>query len=341
MKTMTTIILALLLTAPALCAVHAVPVPNATIQAAVTASLPGDTILVQPGTYLEHDIVLKSGITLLADGGAAVVDAGGLGRCMYSNEHLGDIVIEGFRFTDGVAVHGGALMFIADGVIELIDCEISGCASTERGGGISFSEVAVTPNRHSLNLTRVTVRDCRSDRGGGLFSSGSTLMRGCTFASNVADAYGGSMQLTGQYVHLDDTVVETSSAVMGGGLHLSQSGFSTDGAAIRNNHATSQGGGVYSSFSDLTLVDTDIVGNTADVRAGGIDDQRSTIYCRTSTFSNSTPALPGFVCDGYVTFDCCDVTAETVMCADVDYLDEDCPTPAESATFSDIKRAFR
>jgi nitrous oxidase accessory protein NosD len=51
-----------------------------TIQAAVDAAQPGDTILVPPGTYRESVLVTKSHLTITGSP-AAVIDAPGTGRC--------------------------------------------------------------------------------------------------------------------------------------------------------------------------------------------------------------------------------------------------------------------
>ena len=67
MRTFLLILLVLATTHPAIAATHRVPQDHKTIQAAIDASQPGDTITVAPGKYLER-IRLKPGITLRSDG---------------------------------------------------------------------------------------------------------------------------------------------------------------------------------------------------------------------------------------------------------------------------------
>ena len=61
---------------PALAAGHRVIRVTTTIQAAVDAAMPGDTVVVPPGTYRESVLVDKSNLTLRGSRGA-VIDADG------------------------------------------------------------------------------------------------------------------------------------------------------------------------------------------------------------------------------------------------------------------------
>jgi len=97
-----------LVSIPATGAVLNVPDSHSTIQLAVDAASPGDTIRVAPGTYRdcthpseEADgalacVVMKSGIVLLGSGpGTAIIDAELRGMCIYC-KGVNNAVIEGF-----------------------------------------------------------------------------------------------------------------------------------------------------------------------------------------------------------------------------------------------------
>ncbi|MCP3162185.1 right-handed parallel beta-helix repeat-containing protein [Myxococcus qinghaiensis] len=75
-----------------------VPGEYPTIQAAVDAASPGDTVHVAPGVYNEH-VRLKSGIRLLGSGAPfTVLDAQGASRALVDFSYASDVVIEGFTF---------------------------------------------------------------------------------------------------------------------------------------------------------------------------------------------------------------------------------------------------
>jgi len=285
--------------------------------------------------------VLKSGITLLADGGVVVVDAQGLGRCTDGSGPVGDITIDGFHFINGTGLEGGALLIHADAPAVVSNCEISGCSADVRGGGISYSLVAPLYSSYGLTLDHVVMQNNSADRGGAAYIAGSCSMKDCTFTANVAATYGGSIKCANSGLTIRSSVIEDSQAAMGGGLSVVQGGLSMDDCIIRNNHATSQGGGVYASFSSLGFTDCEVVDNSAGLRAGGIDGMDGDIYGQTSTFRNSRPDIAGIVSNGYCTFNCCDVAEEVIMSEHIEITNDDCPVAAEAATFSDIKRAYR
>src|SRR5436305_4185386 len=58
-----------------------VPADHASIQSAITAAQPGDTVLVAPGTYLENLNFQGKAITVTSSDGAGgtIVDGGGAG----------------------------------------------------------------------------------------------------------------------------------------------------------------------------------------------------------------------------------------------------------------------
>ena len=102
-----------------------VPAEQLTIQAGINSASAGDTVLVACDTYYEHDIIMKSGVCLTSETGAAdcvTIDAEQQGRLIYCLDVDDETSIVGFTLTNGVVSTGAAL---ADSVGGGIYCENS------------------------------------------------------------------------------------------------------------------------------------------------------------------------------------------------------------------------
>src|SRR6188474_1029164 len=101
---LTSILLGLLVVLPSLsyAAVRHVPAQYSTIQGAVNAASPGDTVLVAPGTYLENVYVPKK-VALLSESGPEVttIDGQGLAPVVLVEWNVDHASVEGFRITHG------------------------------------------------------------------------------------------------------------------------------------------------------------------------------------------------------------------------------------------------
>src|SRR5262245_35625116 len=143
---------------PGLAATLRVPSIYATIQAALNAASPGDTVLVAPGTYTGagnrdlsfrgKDVVLRSE----AGASATVVDAqaSSSGNCLAGELHRVCVLragegpaarIEGFTFTSGRSDDGAGL--VCDGASPtVIDCVFSRNRACTGGGAIQLKNGA-------------------------------------------------------------------------------------------------------------------------------------------------------------------------------------------------------
>ena len=120
-----------------------VPVDAPTIQAGIDSASVGDDVLVAPGTYFEHDITMKAGITVHSDQGPGVttVDAGGAGVGFICTDLQEEVTIEGFTILNGRAQteqhdgSGGGVTCI-ESYLLVRDCVVTGCSAELDGGGI-------------------------------------------------------------------------------------------------------------------------------------------------------------------------------------------------------------
>ena len=279
------------LAAPSHAATLSVPAQYPNIQAAVTASQSGDTVLVADGTYSgpgNRDIDFGGrSITVVSRGGAArtIIDCGGYNSSDGSSNHRGfyihsgevGAVICGFTVKNGYekyfpmnadSTDGGGICVYGSGV-SIQNCTVSGDTAQIYGGGI-----------YVLNT-----------------GTGAVTLTGCTVSANTSRQAGGGVynlnSSTGTIVLTDCTVSGNASSDFGGGgiynLNNSAGTITLTGCNVSANTATSSGGGIYNDNSEgngagaITLMGCTVSSNTG-YEGGGVYDHNG---------STSTIALTG------------------------------------------------
>lgn len=222
-----------------------------TIQEGIDAATYGDTVLVFPGTYLEHVYMGPDadGVVLLsADGPESTVIDGEmvtLSSVIHCEQLGAETLISGFTITGGWAnwMGGGIRCTYADVTIE--GSVFTGNWAAQAGGGgvgAEYSSVAVRGCRFEEN---------RGDGAGVAVFGGSAVIQDNDFIGNEANIFTGLQS--------------------GGAINISNCTFAElSGNRIRENWAL-DAGGVYLDWTDEVLVhDNEISGNFAAYFAGGI-----------------------------------------------------------------------
>ncbi len=262
-----------------------VPGEQASIQAAIDASVAGDSILVAPGVYTGtgfrnvelpgHQLVIRG----LGGPEETVLDCGGSYRAfwVHQGEDAGT-VIEGFTIRNG-GIHGngggiciegsaptlrslrfescrsgrgrgGALyLFQATGVL-LEDIDVDGGFAFYEGGGIAVDQSSGT-------LLRVRISRCRSmDPGGGLWSRDSDLiLDSCAIIANNCEEQGAGLALAGGATNLQNSLVAYNGPGSGG-IHALQP--ETTFIAACSNVYANHGGNYSGDLVDPTGSDGNI-----------------------------------------------------------------------------------
>ena len=303
MKTLFFVFIACFLSSFLYATIINVPADQTTIQAGITAAANTDTVLVQPGTYVENInyngklITVGSLFITTADTtyiSSTIIDGNSSGQVViFENGENSTAVLCGFTITNGSAFEGGGI-YCSNSSPSLINLTVS-------GNGESFSS-AFYCYFSNPNLENVTVSDntgtgikcvtsspslesvtVSGNGGSGIECSyGSNLILvNVVVSNNEAGGIGivSSSNPTLLNVTITDNMATTRGTGIGGGIYLSGScNPSLENVTITGNTATNHGGGIYlrdncnPTFSNVT-----ISGNTASVGGG--------IYC----WSNCSP----------------------------------------------------
>ncbi|MCB9514038.1 MAG: hypothetical protein H6694_06995 [Candidatus Latescibacteria bacterium] len=223
-----------------------VPADFPAIAGALAVASSGDTVLVSPGTYLEHDLVLPSGVVLLGDAATpehVVIDAAGQGRVLFGDGLAAGTEIGMLTLQGGATSETGGGAYLA-GSFLLRDCVIRDCRAISGGGavveasgdGVTVERALFEDNEATASYRHGGGLDARADsyhtpllilgsrfvgntaagEGGGLWLVDGGVER-CLFLRNSAGGAGG-MALPGGFDHVDECVfVENQAAHRGGG----------------------------------------------------------------------------------------------------------------------------
>lgn len=231
-----------------------VPGDFATIQAAIGAASPGDTVLVAAGTYHERIDFEGKAITVVSASGpsSTIIDGGANGRVVnFSNGEGRGSILRGFTVRNGSELAGvpgaGIRVFRADPTIQ--GNVITGNIACGDGGGISVEEAAPFIQRNVI-----TTNDgswlCTGGGGGGI-----------SILSNSLDS--ANPQIVGN-------AIEGNRAYWGGGILLNGAGTVTiEDNVISDNSSSDNGGGIWDIGPTNAIVVQNLIANNRSAAFGG------------------------------------------------------------------------
>ncbi|MEE9553005.1 MAG: right-handed parallel beta-helix repeat-containing protein, partial [candidate division Zixibacteria bacterium] len=272
------IVAAICFAAQAYATIINIPDDYPTIQTGINASSDGDTVLVQPGTYVEninfngHNIVLGSlflmtgDTTYIAD---TIIDGDSAGTVVtFGNDTIA--VLTGFTIQNGSGDFGGGIFCSGSTITENIIKE----NYAYRGGGIHCEEGP--PVIISNNV--ITENSSLNDGGGisfSLFFDGPATVKNNTIIGNSSGGRGGGISQNGDSViTVLDNLIIGNSADDGGGI-CSVGNHSIINNTIRGNSASHHvdagiGGGIFCGGGSPIIRYNTITENSSDYAGGGI-----------------------------------------------------------------------
>ena len=287
-----TILLTAIICLPASATIISIPDDYPTIQEGIDASSDGDTVLVQPGTYVEninfngHNIVLGSLFLTTGDTTyipATIIDGDESGSvARFTDGENSTAMISGFTLTNG---RGG--IYCNDSSPTISNNIITGNHSNSNGGGIgcfNSSSPDITKNTISQNTANLT--------GGAIYCQGSDpFIHDNTIESNTAGNAGGGICCSNSSPRIENNILVENHAEndYGGGIAcFTSSNPAIIGNTISLNTANSEGGGICFYSSNPSIESNIINGNIALGQGGGIFAQVSEITARQNEIYNNT-----------------------------------------------------
>ncbi len=246
------LILAVLAIAPVASAVVInIPADYPTIQEGIDASSDGDTVLVQPGAYVEninfngHNIVLGSLFLTTGDTSyisTTIIDGDSSGTVVtFESGEDSTAVVTGFSMQNGRAYYGAGGVYISGSSPIVRNNTISGNSTDYSGAGGIYctnSNPAIINNTISGNSAYY------GGRGGGIScgSNSNATVIGNVISGNSAysghhedGGDGGGISCYNSDPTIIDNIITRNSAVSGGGIHCVDSDPAILGNTVINN----------------------------------------------------------------------------------------------------------
>jgi predicted outer membrane repeat protein len=283
-----------------------IPADYPTIQQGIDASADGDTVLVQPGTYVEnvdfngHNILLGSLFLTTGDTSyieQTVIDGDSAGSVVtfVDNSFVNPTLITGFTIQNGFAISGAGIHCYQSNPI-ISHSIISNNMAITRGGGIRIDDSE--PLIYDNVITNNTA--IHTGKGGGIYCLESdAIVRKNRITNNNVYASGGGIFCTSNiYVLIDSNLIENNYAAWGGGIDSYHSDIEISNNTIRQNTCEYRGGAIKCSDSTVILINNTIIENNSFGYGGGIYCDSLEIYIIGNTISgnNATGGYGGGIC---------------------------------------------
>lgn len=309
-----------------------VPSSYASIQAALDAANPGDTVLVAPGSYAENLDFQGKAVTLRSTGGADATflrpASSGAPVVHLRGPLSGQATFDGFTVSGGNASNGGAMFLSGNAVVsnsafEDNNATFGGAAFVS--GNARFSDVRFDENSSalggalfagpnaSLTIERCDLTGNNADLGGALYANanslgtGATLVMDSSFSGNSADKGGAVYSFMRDLSVEGSTLSQNDADSFGGAVAVDDAAAYFLNSSFDSNAAGGDGGAVGSmAYSALMAEGCEFTDNVATGMGGALYAPNSSAFdlLDSSLCGNSGPQHFGVNDLGGNSFDC-------------------------------------
>ncbi|NQU04943.1 MAG: choice-of-anchor D domain-containing protein, partial [Calditrichaeota bacterium] len=258
---------------------HILNVPDEyeTIQGAIDRTSDGDTVLVDPGEYVENINFLGKDIVVIGnpdDPSEVVIDGDENGSVVTIRDvDSEEAALVGFTIQNGDADHYGGGIICSNSNLTISNCIINGNSAVDN-----------------------------NDEGGGMYCSSNSnpTLRNLIISNNTA-TYGGGISCYRSNPTLIDVIINNNTAGWGGGIDFQHSDATLVDVIICENSAEQWGGGVRMRYSSPEMTRVTIYENSVDRAGGGgiscsYESNPNIMNC---TISNNSADIGGGVHSGY------------------------------------------
>jgi hypothetical protein len=198
--------------------------PGWSIQAAINAALPGETVNVGPGTYHEN-LVLKSGVNVVGSGWSSTILQGSDNTNVVSANGVASVRFAGFTITGSGNSNNG----------------------NDSGVSLQSSSILLEDNLITTNVTGVSV------------TFGSPIIRNNIFEGNGCPSRSCNYYGVGIWASYSTPVIANNLFINNYCGAIYMSGSTSVGQIINNTIANNQGIGIECEYGDVSVIKNNIV----------------------------------------------------------------------------------
>ena len=283
-----------------------VPTQYATIQAAIDAANNGDTVLVDPGTYVEN-INYNGKLITVASLFATTLDTSYISQTIIDGNNEASVVtfetledstavLNGFTLTMGHAWFNGGGIFCDDETYPLLmNLIITDNIAEDYGGGVYC--VYGAPILNNVKITNNTA----NNRGGGIYCAHSTLgLQNVIICNNEAGTSGGAIGFNNSQPVLNYVLIANNVADGGdgGGIWSYYSSPYINKVTVANNEASALGAGIYSKWYSTGLLKNTIVSDNLGAYGIYVENNSSIVINYSNFWNNEYGNF--FGCEDYI-----------------------------------------